>query len=111
MKHWPKKLKHRNKVLARICPKCKGRSSYRLAWSIGGKRQMKSFATYSAAKQAGDALVKELAKGSQVAALTAAQAADALTSLEHLKSLYADTGKRFSLSEAVGGWCDVVTRG
>ena len=110
MKHWPKKLRHRNKVLARIYPKCKGRASYRLAWTVGGRRQMKSFATYSEAKRIGDNLVKELAKGSQVAALTPGQAADALTAFEHLKSLYAGTGKRFSLSQAVGGWCDEIKR-
>ena len=110
MKHWPKKLKHRNKVLARIYPKCKGHGSYRLAWTVGGKRQMKSFATYSEAKKAGDKMVSEMAKGSQVAQLTAGQAADALTAFEHLRTLYASTGKRFSLSAAVGGWCDVIKR-
>ena len=43
---WPKKVKHRNQVLDRIYRPCEGRGSYRVAWSVNGKRMMKSFRTY-----------------------------------------------------------------
>ena len=43
---WPEKVKHRNQVLAKIYRPCTGRDSYRVAWSVNGKRMMKSFRTY-----------------------------------------------------------------
>jgi len=60
---------------------------------------MKSFKTYSEAKQAGEKLAAEMAKGSQVAQLTASQAADALTALHTLSRFYQDTGKQITLAE------------
>ena len=47
MTKWPKRVKHRNKVLAKIYRPCAGRGSYRVAWAVAGKRMMKSFPTYS----------------------------------------------------------------
>ena len=85
---YPKPLKFRGKHLATIYPKCKGRDSYRLAWRVAGQRRMASFRTYKEAKRHGDALVKSLAKGSQVTALHPAQACDALVALERLQSYY-----------------------
>ena len=43
MTKWPKRVKHRNKVLAKIYRPCAGRSSYRVAWTVAGKRMMKTF--------------------------------------------------------------------
>ena len=43
---WPKKVKHRNQVLARIYRPCTGRDSYRVAWSVNAKRMMKSFSQH-----------------------------------------------------------------
>jgi len=43
---WPKKVKHRNQVLARLYRPCEGRGSYRVAWSVNGKRMMKSFSQH-----------------------------------------------------------------
>ena len=37
---WPKKVKHRNQVLARIYRPCTGRDSYRVAWSVNRKFQV-----------------------------------------------------------------------
>lgn len=103
---WPKKIKHRNKVLARIYPKCKGRDSYRLAWTAAGKRQMKSFPTYSGAIAYGENLVKQLAAGSMAPALTGKQANDALAALQRLDEFYRTTGRRASLLAAVSDFCE-----
>ena len=75
----PTRVKHRNKVLAKVYRPCQGRDSYRVTWYAAGQRQMKSFPTYSGpggAKQCGEGLVVELAKNSQAAMLKPAQATD-----------------------------------
>ncbi len=85
MNKWPKKVKHRNKVLARIYRPCSGRDSYRVTWYAAGKRQMKSFPTCSGhggAREYAEALVKELAKQSQAIMLSPTQAGDALAAIE-----------------------------
>ena len=46
-------------------------------WAAAGKRQMKSFPTYSKAKRYGDDLVKPLAKKSPTDRLPPGQASDA----------------------------------
>mgnify|MGYP001766877563 CR=1 FL=1 len=70
MRKWPKRVKHRNKVLAKVYRPCKGREFYRVTWYAAGKRQMISFPTYSGpggAKEYAEKLVVELAKNSQAA--------------------------------------------
>src|ERR1035438_8093571 len=84
---FPKRIKHRGRVLATIYGKSKGRDSYRVAWQVAGQRRMASFPSYSLAKRHADGLVKDLAKGSQVTALHPSQARDALAALEHLETL------------------------
>jgi glyoxylate carboligase len=42
---------------------------YRLAYTTAGKRRMQTFAAYSDAKAAAERIVRELANGSQAAAL------------------------------------------
>jgi integrase len=98
---FPKRIKHRGRVLATIYGKSKGRDSYRVAWQVAGRRRMASFPSYSFAKQHADGLVKDLAKGSQVTALHPAQARDALAALERLADFYRTTGRRVSLLAAV----------
>ena len=98
---YPKRIKHRGRVLATIYAKCKGRDSYRVAWQVAGQRRMASFASYSLAKRHADKLVKDLASGSQVTALHPAQARDALAALERLADFYRATGRRVSLLAAV----------
>jgi len=98
---FPKRIKHRGRVLATIYAKSKGRDSYRVAWHVAGQRRMASFPSYSLAKRHADGLVKALAKGSQVTALHPAQARDALTALERLADFYRTTGRRVSLLAAV----------
>jgi integrase len=97
---FPKRIKHRGRVLATIY-KPKSYPLYRVAWTIAGKRQMKAFERYGDAKRHADKLVKDLATGSQVAALTAGQARDAIVALECLSSFYAATGRRISLHAAI----------
>ena len=98
---FPKRIKHRGRVLATIYGKSKGRDSYRVAWQVAGRRRMAAFPSYSLAKRHADGLVKDLAKGSQVTALHPAQARDALAALERLTDFYRATGRRVSLLAAV----------
>jgi len=91
---FPKRIKYRGKTLAVIYGKQKGRDSYRVAWHVAGRRRMASFPSYSLAKGHADALVKDLAKGSQVTALHPAQARDALAALERLADFHQVTGRR-----------------
>lgn len=107
---YPVKLTYRGKVLAKIYNKKPHYPFYRLAYSVQGKRIMKHFKTYSEAKREGDKTVKDLAKGSQAALLTARQAADALLSFERLQSLFIDTGKRFSLPDVVAQFAEAVKK-
>ncbi len=98
---FPKRIKHRGRVLATIYGKSKGRDSYRVAWQVAGRRRMASFPSYSLAKRHADGLVRDLASGSQVTALSPAQARDALAALERLADFYRTTGRRVSLLAAV----------
>lgn len=113
MNKWPKKVKHRKKVLAKIYRPCQGRESYRVAWSVGTKRMMKSFPTYvgqGGAKEYAEGLVKELANGSQVTALTPGQANDALAAMERLQSFYESTGRKVSLRAGIAEYCDAAAK-
>jgi integrase len=105
---FPKRIRHRGKVLAAIYAKCKGRASYRVAWQVAGQRKMASFASYALAKLHADKLVKDLAKGSQVTALHPAQARDALAAFERLADFYTATGRRVSLLAAVSDFVEVA---
>ena len=113
MAKWPKRVKHRNKVLAKIYRPCRGRDSYRVTWYAAGRRQMKSFSTYAGqggAKEFAEALVKELAKNSQAVMLTPAQASDALAAIERLGTFYQTTGRKVSLLAAVSEYCESAAK-
>jgi len=113
VKKWPKKVKHRNKVLAKIYRPCAGRGSYRVAWTVGSKRMMKSFRTYGGkggALEYAEDLVPDLAKGSQVTALTPGQAGDALAAFERLQRFYQSTGCRLTLLGAVSDCCEAMQK-
>ena len=112
--HWPRKLKHRGKVLARIY-KRPTHPHYRLYWRVRtaeGKAasRMRDFGTYSEAKREGDKLVAQLAKGSQVTALTPGQANDALAAFERLHGFYVSTGRKISLLGAVSEWAESAAK-
>ena len=113
MAKWPKRVKHRNKVLAKIYQPCRGRDSYRVTWYAAGRRQMKSLPTYAGkggAKAFAEALVNELAKNSQAFMLTPAQASDALAAIERLVTFHQTTGRKVSLLAAVSDYCESVAK-
>jgi hypothetical protein len=107
---FPKRIRHRGQVLATIYGKSKSYAAYRLAWRVAGKRRMERFQTYSEAKRRGDALVKELAQGSHVTALSAKQAGDTLAALQRLQSLHQSTGRRISLLAGISDYCEAVAK-
>jgi hypothetical protein len=107
---FPKRIKHRGRVLATIYGKFKSYPLYRVAWTVAGRRMMKAFPHYSEAKRHADDLVKELAKGSQVTALTAGQARDALVALERLEAFRQSTGRRVSLLRAVSEYVEAAAK-
>jgi integrase len=83
---------------------------YRVACTVAGKRQMKTFANYSDAKAAAERIVREMANGSQAASLTASQSRDALAALERLATLHQSTGRKFSLLGAVSDFAEAVAK-
>jgi integrase len=102
---FPKVIRHR-KAECKIYGKKPNYPFYRVAWYITGKRRIKQFATYSAAKSFADVLVKDLASGSQRTALTPAQAVDALAAIERLQGFYQRTGRNVSLLRAVSEYVE-----
>jgi hypothetical protein len=79
---------------------------YRVAYSAAGKRQMRTFADYSAAKAAAERLVREVSSGSQAATLSAAQSRDAIAAFERLQGFFQATGRRASLLGAVSEYAE-----
>ena len=69
---------------------------------------MQTFATYPDARQAAERVVKEMANGSQAAALSASQSRDALAALERLEATRQATGKRFSLLAAASEFSEAI---
>jgi len=107
---FPKRIKHRGRVFATIYGKSKSYTSYRVAWTTAGRRMMKAFLRYGEAKRHADGLVKDLAKGSQVTALTAGQARDALAALERLQTFYQASGRRVSLLAGISEYCEAASK-
>jgi integrase len=105
---FPKRIRHRGQMHATIYGKSASYPAYRLAWRVAGKRRMERFQTYSEAKRRAEELVKELAKGSQVTALTGKEAAVALSIRDALDAFRRDNGRSYSALEAVTGFLDVV---
>jgi hypothetical protein len=103
---FPKRIEYRGRTFATIYAKSESYPLYRVAWTVSGRRLMKSFNRYGEAKRHADELAKDLAKGSQVAALTPGQATDALAAIDRLNRFYQSGGPRLSLLEAVSGYCD-----
>jgi hypothetical protein len=82
---FPRVIRHR-KAECKIYGKKPNYPFYRVSWYVTGQRRVKQFATYSKVKEFTDALVKDLAKGSQRTAFTPAQAIDALAAFERLQA-------------------------
>ncbi len=69
---------------------------------------MQTFAAYPDAREAAERVVRELANGSQAAALTATQSRDALAAFERLQGFYQSTGRRVSLLAGISEYCEAV---
>ena len=106
---FPVTIRHRT-TAAKIYAPAKNFAYYRLSYTVAGKRRMQTFATYPEARQAAERVVKEVANGSQAAALSASQSRDALTALERLESFRQATGKRVSLLCAVSEFVEAVSK-
>jgi hypothetical protein len=74
---------------------------YRLAYTTAGKRRMQTFANYSDARETAERIVREMANGSQAAALNASQSRDALAAIQRLENFHQSTGRRYSVLSAV----------
>ncbi len=104
---FPVTIRHRTSTAKIYAPGGKF-AYYRLAYSVAGKRRMQTFATYTEAREAANRVVRELANGSQAAALNATQSRDALAALERLQSFYQSTGRRVSLLAAVSEFAEAA---
>ena len=106
---FPKVIRYR-KAEVTIYGKKPNYSFYRVAYRVNGQRQMKSFGTYGQAKAEADKKVRELAKGSQAAALSVRQSCDALAALERLESFRQSTGRRVSLLAGISEYCEAASK-
>jgi integrase len=106
---YPMKLKYRGRVLATIYGKTASRP-YRLYWRVNRQTRIKEFQRYGDAKREGDRLVQELAKGSQVTALTPKQAGDAIAAFQRLDAFFQATGRRISLLAGISEYCEAAQK-
>ena len=104
---FPVTIRHRDSK-AKIYAPAGNFAYYRVAYATAGKRKMQTFAAYSDAKAAAERIVRELAAGSQAAALTASQSRDALAAFERLDSYFRAKGKRISLNTALADYLDAL---
>ena len=100
----------RGRFSATIYGKTDGYSFYRLAYHVAGKRVVRSFKAFGAAKAAAKATLRALAKGSQAAGLSSKQAADALAAFERLEGFHKSSGKHVSLNSAVADYVEAAGR-
>ena len=110
---WPYKVRHRKNgpILARIYkPKAPDKDHpnpypfYRVIWAMAGKRPSKTFRRFAGkggAKEFAERQVKELATGSQVAALTPGEARNALAVRDALDAFQRETGNTITPIQAV----------
>jgi hypothetical protein len=84
-----------------IYGKSKSYPGYRVAWHVACQRKPERFRTNGEAVCRADALVKELAKGSHVTALSAQQTADCMAAVEQLRGLFLQTERKVPVLRAV----------
>jgi hypothetical protein len=106
---FPKIIRYR-RIEATIYGKTKNYPFYRLVYYVAGKRVTRSFKSFGEAKTEAERLVREIADGSQAAALTGEQSRDALAALERLESFRQSTGRRISLLAAVSDHVAVLEK-
>ena len=103
---FPKIIRHR-KAEVTIYGKKPNYPFYRIAYRVAGKRHLRNYSKYGEALQEAEKKVRELADGSQAAALTAVQSRDALTAFEMLDAFQRSIGRRVSLSAAISEFVEV----
>ena len=106
---FPKIIRYR-RVEATIYGKKPNYPFYRLTYYVAGKRVTRSFKTYTEAKTEAEARVREIAKGSQAAALSADQARDAIAAFQRLESYRQSSGRRVSLLGAVSEFVESLEK-
>ena len=104
---FPVTIRHRSST-AKIYRPAGKFNYYRVAFTVAGKRQMRTFARYPEAKTAAERIVREAANGSQAAALSATQSRDALAALQRLESFRQSTGRAVSLLAAVSEFVEAA---
>ena len=104
---FPVKVKYR-RFEAVIYAKSKSYRYYRLAYRAAGKRIIRSFSTYSEARQEAETKVRQLATGNQNVALSAKESADALAIRDALDSFRRNTGRSVTAIQAVTSYLDVA---
>ena len=97
---FPQTIKHR-RFEATIYGKGEKYNYYRIAYYAAGKRHLRNFKTFSEAKTEAERIVRDLANGSQSAALSADQSRDAITAFEMLEAFRQASGRRVSLPAAI----------
>jgi len=102
---FPVTERHR-KQTATIYGKHPGYACYRVSWFAAGRRQLKSFAKYGAAKAWAKRIVRELAAGSAAPALNPKDAREAMVARQALDAHFKSTGRRVTLLRAVLGFLD-----
>ena len=112
---WPFKVRRRKNgpVLAKIYRPCEGRDSYRVSWSAGGKRLMRSFPRFTGrggAREFAEKMVESLAAGSQAAALSSSEASFALAVRDALDKFRQETGRSIAPIQAVTEYLDAVRK-
>lgn len=106
---FPQVIRHR-KAEATIYGRSAHYPRYRLAYRVAGQRRLRTFTSYGEAKTEAERIVRELATGSQNAALTASQSRDALAAIERLEAFRLATGNQFSLLTAVSEFCEASAK-
>ncbi len=106
---FPKVIEHRG-FKVKIYGKTPKNPSYRLDYRSAGVRHQPNFQTYSAAKTKAEAVVRDLAAGSQAAVLSALQSREALAALQRAQDFYKETGRRVSMSTASSEYFDALKR-
>ena len=92
---FPLRIKHR-KSKAVIYGKTTSYPFYRVAFRAAGKRQIRSFATYTLAREAAEAKVRKLDAGNQSAGLSAKEAVGAIAIRDALEAFRRETGRKLS---------------
>ena len=86
---FPKVIRHRRSEVT-IYGKKPNYLFYRIVYRVAGKRHLRSFSKYGEALKEAEIKVRELADGSQAAALTASQSRDALAAFQRLENQVSD---------------------